>query len=41
MKYNGVSFKGIWPRVRAKKVYRKLARKQERRFSKEECNILG
>lgn len=36
MKYNGVSFKGIWPRVRAKQVYRKLARKQERRHAKKE-----
>ena len=34
MKYGAVSFKGVWPRKRAKKPLRKIARKQERRVAK-------
>ena len=37
MKYGGETYKGIWPRKRAKIPARKLARKQERRVAKLQC----
>lgn len=38
MKYGADSFKGIKPVKRGKKPARKIARKQERRVAKEQCN---
>ena len=38
MKYGADSFKGISPRKRAKHPARKIARKQERRVARKECN---
>lgn len=39
MKYGAVTFKGVWPRVRAKKRLRKIARAQERRVAKYQCRV--
>lgn len=39
MKYGAVSFKGVRPVKRGKKPLRKIARKQERRAAKAQCNV--
>ena len=38
MKYEAEAFKGVRPIKRAKKPLRKLARKQERRAAKRQCD---